>query len=87
MSNREKLVEAGFEECVVFESPDYDNAIIGVTDDGRAVYDMDLMVEHLVETEGMSEIEAIDFIDYNTIRSLPYVENPPVLIRRLDSLV
>lgn len=86
MTNREKLVEAGYEECVVFENPDYDSALIGITEDDRAVYDMDLMVEHLVATEGMSEIDAISFIEYNTIRSLPYVENAPVIIRRLDNV-
>ena len=84
LSNREKLVEIGYEDSVVFENPDYDPAIVGVTDDGRVVYDIDLMVEYLVETDGMSEIEAIDFIEYNTIRSLPYIENAPVVMRRLE---
>lgn len=86
MTNRERLVEAGYGECVVFENPDYDSAIIGVTEDGRVVYDLSLMVQHLVTTENMSEIEAIDFIEYNTVRSLPYVENSPVIMRMIDSV-
>ena len=85
-SNRRKLVDAGYEECVVFERPDYDTAIIGITDDNRVVYDMDLMVEHLVSTDSMSEIEAIEFIEYNTIRTLPYVEHAPIIIRRVENL-
>lgn len=82
--NREKLVELGYDDYVVFENPDYDSAIIGVTEDGRVAYDMDLMVKHLVDTEGMEEIDAIDFIEYNTIRSLPYVEKAPVIITKLE---
>ena len=85
MDNRELLVELGYEDSVVFENPDYDSAIIGVTeDDDRVVYDFDLMVKHLVDTDEMTELEAIEFIEYNTMRSLPYVENAPVIIRRIQ---
>ena len=85
MDNRELLVELGYENSIVFENPDYDPAIIGVTEnDDRVVYDFDLMVKHLVDTDGMTELEAIEFIEYNTIRSLPYMENAPVIIRRLE---
>lgn len=44
------------------------------------MYDYDLMIEHLVETDGMDNDEAIEFIDYNTIRSLPYYENAPIIV-------
>jgi hypothetical protein len=85
MDNRELLVELGYEDSIVFENPDYDSAIIGVTeDDDRVVYDFDLMVKHLVDTDGITELEAIEFIEYNTIRSLPYVANAPVIIRRIQ---
>ena len=85
MDNRELLVELGYEDSTVFENPDYDSAIIGVTeDDDRVVYDFDLMVKHLVDTDGITELEAIEFIEYNTMRSLPYVENAPVIIRRIQ---
>ena len=86
MSNREKLADAGYEAVVVFDTPDYDEALIGITEDDGAVYDLDLMIAHLVRTEGMDELEALDFIEYNTIRALPYVENAPVIIRRLESI-
>ena len=85
MDNRELLVELGYEDSVVFENPDYDSAIIGVTeDDDRVGYDFDLMVKHLVDTDGITELEAIEFIEYNTIRILPYVANAPVIIRRIQ---
>ncbi len=76
---RETLCNMGYEDAVVFENPSYDDAIIGVTD-GRVVYDFDKMVECLVNDEDMSEEEAIEFIEYNTIRALPYIENAPIVM-------
>ena len=76
---REALCNMGYEDAVVFDNPSYDDAIIGVTD-GRVVYDFDKMVECLVNDEDMSEEEAIEFIEYNTIRALPYIENAPIVM-------
>lgn len=50
----------------------YDNAIIGITTDGRVVYDYDKMIEELMQDEEWSYEEAAEWIDYNTIRALPY---------------
>lgn len=80
---RDALCDMGHEEAVIFEGPDYDEAIIGVTEEGRVVYDYDKMVQILVERDGMKEIEAIDFIEYNSIRALPYVANAPIVMTRL----
>ena len=80
---RDALCEMGHEEAVVFDGPDYDEAIIGVTDEGLVVYDFDKMVEILVARDGMEEIEAIEFIEYNSIRALPYIDNAPIVMNRL----
>lgn len=40
---REALADEGYEDTVVFENPSYDTAIIGVSYDGRAIYDYELM--------------------------------------------
>ena len=78
---RDMVDEYGHEETLVFDNPDFDKAIIGVTHDGRAVYDYDEMVYCLMEDDKISEEEAIDFIEYNTIRSLPYAgEYAPVIM-------
>lgn len=83
--NREILCDLGYEDSVVFENPDYDEAIIGVSHDGRVIYDMDLMVEHLMMHDGMTEMDAVDFIDYNTVRSIPYAgECAPIIMYRLQ---
>ena len=72
MTNRELLNDMDYEDLIVFENPDYDEAIIGVSHDDRVIYDYDKMLEHLVRHENMSVDEAADFISYDTMRALPY---------------
>lgn len=72
MTAAEKLMDAGYEDVVILESYSYDDALIGVTEDGRAVYDYDKMVTWLMEKEDWSQDEAIEWIEYNTIRALDY---------------
>ena len=69
------------EDAIVFDNMSYDNSIVGVTTDGRVVYDYDKMIEELMSEEEWSYEEAADWIDYNTIRSLPYAgENAPIIM-------
>ena len=82
--NRQKLCDLGYEESIVFENPSYDSAISGVSEDGKVIYDYDKMVEHLVEKDHMTEEDAAEFIDYNTIRALPYAgEMHPIVLHKL----
>lgn len=37
---REELIEMGYEDTVVFENPDYDGCMLGISTDGRAVYSL-----------------------------------------------
>jgi hypothetical protein len=47
-------------------NPDfYDNAIVGITDEGRLVYGKELMVFELVEGDEMDYTEAFEFLEYN----------------------
>lgn len=81
---RDVLCDMGAEEAVVFDNPDFDAAIIGVTEDGRAVYDFDLMVRTMMRQDDISAEDAIEFIDYNTIRAIPYAgPNSPVIMTRV----
>ena len=69
------------EDALVFDNPAYDNSIIGQTFDGRAIYDVEAMAEELAADDEMTIEEAMDFIDYNAIRSLPYAgEKAPVVV-------
>ena len=73
MDAKEKLLDNGYEDVIVFSDPSYGKALIGVTSNNQAVYDYDLMVESLMEENDWTYEDAIDWIDFNTIRSLPYV--------------
>lgn len=85
---RENLLMQYDEEVVngmtMFTSPSYAAAVVAVTHDDRLVYDYNKMVECLMVDDGMTYEEAAEFIDYNTIRTLPYMEKPPVIIMPLE---
>ena len=68
----ERLKENGYEDVKYLTNFSYDTALIGVTDDNRAVYDFNKMAEWLVETQNFTDEEAIEWIECNTIRALPY---------------
>lgn len=70
--------------ATIFSNGDYITALIGYTDDGRAVYDYDKMIEFLIEFEDMSTMEAMEWIDYNTKRALPYMgELSPIIVNMI----
>ncbi len=82
---KQSLVDEGFEDAVVLESPDYAIAVIGRSEDGRLIYSYEKMVEFLMVTDGMSREDAIEFIDYNTIRALPYMgERAPIIMYEIN---
>lgn len=66
---------------LMFSNPDFAGAIIGISSDDRVIYDYDKMIQDLMQTEDLSEIDAIEFINYNTIRSLPYYDNAPIILQ------
>lgn len=84
MTKAEMLYDMGYEDFVLFKNPDYDSAIIGISDDNRVIYDYDKMVVDLMVTDGMNMVDAAEFIDYNTLRA--YSETPeldPIVMYRL----
>lgn len=86
MTSEEKLLDMGYEDVVIFSDYSYDDALIGVTEDNRAVYDFDKMVTWLVETEGFTVDEAIEWIEYNTIRALGYAgHGAPIIMYPLNA--
>jgi hypothetical protein len=85
MTNRNILSDLGYENAIIFENPSYDAAIIGISTDGQVIYDYDKMIGCLMDEDGMTYDEAVDFIDYNTIRALPYVgEGAPIVMYGLS---
>ena len=76
-------------DALMFREPDFYNAIIGYYYNEKdlpvLVYSYDKMVECLAKEYTDSEnpyVDAIEFIDYNTIRTLPYMSSNgrPIII-------
>ena len=84
MTAEEKILDAGYEDVVILSNESYDDALVGISDDGRAIYDYDLMIKWLMDNEQWTDTEAIEWIEYNTIRALPYAgEKAPIVMYRL----
>lgn len=85
MTAAERCLAAGYDDVVLFEDYSYDDALIGVSEDGRAVYDFNKMVTWLFYTQGMDVDEAMEWIELNTIGSLPYAgPDGPIVMYPLD---
>ena len=93
---RKKIDDAGFTNSIVYDNPSFDDSIIGVDDNGKIVYSFQLMIDEFIRDE-MNETfdglhsdeyydkrdEAIEFIEYNTVRATPYMSTygiPPLII-------
>ena len=75
-----RLVEDGHEDSIILENPSFYSAIEGVVD-GHVVYSHMKMVEYLTEEymgygvpEDDAESEAREWIEYNTMRAIPYMK-------------
>lgn len=85
MNAEERLLDAGYEDVIYLVNYSYDDALIGVSEDGRAIYDYDKMIEWLMDKEGWSYDEAADWVNYNTIRALPYMgDGTPIIMYSLE---
>ena len=80
------LADNGYdaEDIVLLKDESYDSALIAVTDDCRAVYSYDKMVEWYMNKNGCTAEEAMEWIDFNTLRAIPYAgAMAPIVIREL----
>ena len=81
------LADNGYDadDIVLLKDESYDSALIAVTDDYRAVYSYDKMVEWYMEKNGCTADEAMEWIDYNTMRALPYAgARAPIVVKELE---
>lgn len=80
------IEEMECEEVMVFSSPDYHTAFMGIDlINNRAIYDYDKMVEYLMEKDDIDGEEAIEFIDYNTIGAInPNDPAYPIIIYSME---
>lgn len=84
MTLEEKLLDSGLDNAVYLTEQFYDEAAIGYSDTGCVIYDYDLLIEVLMK-EGMSDIDAIEWIDYNILRATPYYgDKAPIIMYKFE---
>ena len=77
----EQFGEEALEGVCMFENPAFVDAIVGFdTHHKKVVYEYEKMAESLMKEDDMTAEEAVEFIDYNTLRTVPYMENPPIIV-------
>ena len=82
MGIREELVDRSGNEEMLF-ADGYDEAIIGYTDDGVAVYSIESIIMIMITKEEMTEEEALDHFYYNVSGS--YVgEYTPIYVHDIE---
>lgn len=80
-TDRDLLLDLGYDEVIMFDNPSYEGALIGVTWDNQAVYDYDLMIQSLIKEDNMTEEEAADFISYNA--SYHFGDEYPIIMNSI----
>ena len=70
---RERIAEIN-PDAVLFEEEYYDAAILGLDNEDRVVYDLNKMITAYMAANNADYIDAVEWIEYNTLRSLPYIE-------------
>lgn len=85
MNAEERLLYAGYDGIKYLVDYSYDDALIGISEDGRAIYDFEKMVDWLIKEEGWTDDEAVEWIETNTLRALPYMgEDSPIVMYPLE---
>ena len=64
---------------------DAEDALVGITDDNQLVYSYRKLIDVYMKKYGNTYEEAADDINYNLLRSLPYVgEKAPIIIWEIE---
>lgn len=83
---RKYLADNYGDDVVLLDGPEFDDGIIGVSE-GRLVYSYTRLLEALMAHNEWDEQTARDWLDVNTLRSLPYMgEHRPMVVDDLEIL-
>jgi hypothetical protein len=68
-----ELIDNAVKGAIVLEPQStFNTALVGVSSDGRLVYSEDKILIALQEKDGMDYEEALEWYQYNTVRTLDY---------------
>ena len=79
MSSVRDYINETIEETILFDN--LDDCIVGITTNDQVIYDYELLIKHFI-VDGMTEEEAVEWIDYNII-GLYAGEKTPVIMYSL----
>lgn len=69
------------EEIILLSNSSFDKSIIGMTEDCRIVYDYEKMIHEFMEDEQCDEIEAIEWLEHNTLPAIGYMgDRRPIIV-------
>ena len=83
MTEFEELENVNKNLVYIGDTPEqYKKAILGVTVDGKnLIYSYDRLVELMMEENGWSYEDAVDWVESNTVRGCEYMgENKPIIV-------
>ena len=73
-------------KIVVLEGDEFASGVVGITEDYKLVYSYEKLVKSLTNSYG-SEEDAVEWLEYNTLRAIPYMSSDgllaPVIIHEL----
>lgn len=64
-----------------------ESTILGLSQDNKVIYSFDRMINNLKDRDGMTTIEAQEYIEYNIIRALPYLGNNAPVILYIEHII
>ncbi len=70
------------DDCYLIDG--FATAVVGVSQDGRLVYDHDAIMSHLTDAQNMPHDEASEYYCYNIVRAFPYHQPSPIILMQLD---
>ena len=81
--------ESELDQIAVLEGDEFADGCIGLTIDNRLVYSYERLIESLSKHSEISYEDAMEYIEFNTIRSLPYIAaqdlHAPIIIHEFDA--
>lgn len=80
---KERIEDYGVDEeilnrIVILEGDEFAAGVIGITEDYRIVYSYTKLIDSLAKVYGTEE-DAIEWLQFNTLRSIPYMESQGLL--------
>lgn len=80
--------EETLDKIIVLEGDEFADGCIGISEDNHLVYSYERLINSLGKVYG-STTDAVEWLEYNTIRSLPYMSsygNEPLIIHEFNNI-